>query len=389
MSENAVDVNSMGQAQGDVDVDWDDIPTNEFDEAPAEEAGSEENNEENTEASVTELEDFDSELPSKEARGEDSKSEEPTSDSKEEAPSGEKEGDSENTEEELVEVKIDGELQKVSLQELKNNYSGKVAYDKKFSELDQERKQVVSERDSLQNDINAVNQYVAELGDKMRNVSMMEGLYEIAALNNIGPHMVKQALIAEILPEINRMAELSEDQIQLEYNKSDLEYQKSLQQREQERFRSEQTQRELNDKVNSVLDANKIEMSEYKEAEAFLNARKDQIGEVTPELVGEYVTFSRAENRAENLLNQFDSGKHFENEEVMNGVIDMLLQNPEFSDADVNEILTDVLGQAKREVAEQKIEQKQQKQTKSTKKTVQLNNTEVEEGPTDWEDILD
>jgi hypothetical protein len=128
-------------------------------------------------------------------------------------------------------------------------------------------------------------------------------------------------------------------------------------------------------------------MDEYKEAESFLNARKDQVGEVTPELVGDYVLFSKAESRAENLLNEFDSGKHVKNDEVFNGVIDMLLQNPDFSDADVNEILTDVMGEAKKDVAEQKINNKQQQ--KSSKKKVKLNNTEVEEGPIDWDDILD
>lgn len=388
MSENAVNISEMGQAVDNSDMDWDDIPTNEFTEESAEETS----NEGNPEGNLEESEDQDFESLGEEDGNKDNEAKPEAVKPEEETPSGEKEGDSkdskEEVESELVEVKIDGEVQKVPLEELKNNYSGKVAWDKKFSELDLQRKEVVAERDGLQADINAVNEYVTELGNKMRNVSMMDGLYEIAALNNIGPHVVKQALIKEILPEINRMAEMNEDQINLEFSKADLEYQKSMQQREAEKMRSQQAQAELQSQINSVLSERGIEMDEYKEAESFLNARKDQVGEVTPELVGDYVLFSKAESRAENLLNEFDSGKHVQNDEVFNGVIDMLLQNPDFSDADVNEILTDVLGKAKMEVAEEKINKKQQ-QKAPKKKTVQMNNAEVEEGPEDWDDILD
>ena len=46
---------------------------------------------------------------------------------------------------ELIEVKVEGSIEKVSLDELKENYSGKVAYDKKFTELDKERQSYKSE----------------------------------------------------------------------------------------------------------------------------------------------------------------------------------------------------------------------------------------------------
>jgi hypothetical protein len=355
--------------------DWDDIPTNEFGSEPSEEVSNEEesDNVENSSSSEDTQSDGEPEP----------KAEEVSDKTEEESDKAEPE---EESEQRFEEVKIDGELQKVSIEDLKSNYSGKVAWDKRFSEIDKERKQVVAERDNLQQDISAVNKYINDLGDKMRNVSMIEGLNEIAALNNIGPHVVKQALIKELLPEINRMADLSEDQIDLEYNRADLEYQKALQERESEKMRKQQTQRELQENIDSVLSKSGISMDEYKEAESFLNSRKDEVGEINPELISEYVLFSRAESRADNILNDFDSGNYIKNEEVVNGVIDMLLRDPDFSDEEVNEILTDVLGKAKKEVAEKKIEQKQKS---SQKKTQKINEVEIEEGPEDWDDILD
>ena len=90
---------------------------------------------------------------------EDSEAKDEASESKEEDSSGKEESGEEReeqAEESLIEVKVDGEIQKVPLQELKNNYAGKVAYDKKFSEINKERQEVTAERDSLEQEIKSI-----------------------------------------------------------------------------------------------------------------------------------------------------------------------------------------------------------------------------------------
>ena len=262
-----------------------------------------------------------------------------------------------------------------------------MAYDKKFSEIDRERKEVVAERDSLQGDITAINEYVNELGNKMRNASMLEGLYEIASLNNIGPHQVKKAIIAELMPEINRMADLSPDQLDFEYQRQELEYNKELQQKEYEMMQARQAEESRNQQLNSLINSSGISMDEYREANSFLSARQQELGEeVTPELTIQYAQFAKAEGRAVDILNGFNDGKHAQDEDVMNGVIDIALQYPEFSDEDIIEVISEAFEGAKKDVVEQKIEKVTKSNQSKPKKKEEV--TQEDNGyDLDWDDL--
>ena len=65
-----------------------------------------------------------------------------------------------------IKVKVDGEEQEITLKEYKNGISGQKAIQKRFNEVDNERK-------SLQAEIDNINKYVADLGNTMKNVSMV------------------------------------------------------------------------------------------------------------------------------------------------------------------------------------------------------------------------
>ena len=322
---------------------------------------------------------------------EDSEVKDEASDSKKEDSSGKEESGEqreEQAEESLIEVKVDGEIQKVPLQELKNNYAGKVAYDKKFSEINKERQEVTAERDSLEQEIQSINEYVNDLGAKMRDVSMLEGLYEIASLNNIGPHQVKKAIIAELLPEINRMAELDPQQLELEFQRQELEYNKEMQQRDYEKMQARQAEEERTRNEAALIESSGINNEEYVEAQQFLNARKDELGEeITPELTIQYAKFAKAEGRAVDIVSKFDNGNHAENEDIVNGTIDIILDYPHFTDEDINEVLASVYSKAQQEAVEEKIEKVTGKSNQSKPKKKEEVMQEDNGYDLDWDDL--
>ena len=59
--------------------------------------------------------------------------------------------------------KIDGQEVEVELQELLNNYSGKVSYDKKFQQFSDERKEFEQEMQEYNTQIDNINKYINDL----------------------------------------------------------------------------------------------------------------------------------------------------------------------------------------------------------------------------------
>lgn len=289
----------------------------------------------------------------------------------------------EKSEPEIYEVKVDGEVQKVTLEELKNNYSGKVAYDKKFSKLDGERK-------ALEKQISDINSYVNELGKTMKNSSMLEGVFKIGELNNIGPHQITQALIKELLPEINRRMDLSEDQVELEYNRADLEYNRKLQEKQTADFEQRQSTMELQSRIGKVMDSLGADNEEWNDAVDFLDKNLPRSEELTPERVGEYIEYKRAESRTISELESFENGAFAKNQDVFNSLLEVIHTHPTFTSQDLQELLNEVYGASKQEVAEQEVNRMaDRKSAKSAKKEI---NEEVPQfaplESDDWDDIL-
>jgi len=289
-------------------------------------------------------------------------------------------------EEEEVEVKVDGKVQKVTLQELKNNYSGKVAYDKKFTEMDQERQ-------AFKQEVNEINEYVNDLGKTMQESSVLEGFYKVGELVNMAPHQIKAALIKEILPEIARLEGLSEQEVNLEYQQSETKYQQTKIESDKKAFEAKQAQAELSKKVLDAQEALNINDKEWDEAVAYLDKTLPPTEALTVDVVKEYVQFTKAEELATSVITEFDKS-FLTNEAVMGNLQNIIVDNPDFTEKDLQDIMAEAFGNSKKEVVEQKIVNSIAKKQGNVS-----NDSEESSGPTpiqdsegneilDWDDLF-
>jgi hypothetical protein len=205
------------QAQPEVEaVDWDNLE----DTAPKMEEAEEASDEvENEEVKVEEVEEnADEEEAKEEPKAEEAKQE--AKEEKEEEESKEEPLDiSSLSDDAMIKVKVDGELQEISLKDYKNGISGEKAIAKRFSEYDRKEKEFKAE-------IADINNFVNELGSTMKQSSVLEGIFKVGELVGLGPHQMRQAVAKEILPYMEKIQEMGEEQARLEYEKEDLEYKK-------------------------------------------------------------------------------------------------------------------------------------------------------------------
>lgn len=369
------------------DMDWDNIE----DTAPSVDAADEAVLEEavSTDENGNEVIDHENEEVSDEiieAKDEDSK-DEPKADEKVEE-KAEESGDksdaidiSKLSDDQKIKVKVDGEEQEITLKEYKNGISGQKAIQKRFNEVDNERK-------SLQAEIDNINKYVAELGNTMKNVSMVEGLNKIAELNGIAPHQVEQALIKELLPRIQELQGMDEQQRELQYKQKELEYKEKQLESESNLSAQKQAQAELQSNISRAREAHAISDDEWNDAFKYLDKNLDPSEEITIDLVSQKVLFDRAGAKTQEVLKSFDNGKYLQDQEINRTLHEIILDNPDFDDQDLKDILSSAYGESQqKKVEEDLIEAKQSKEKKPEQKQQPASQPEENGYDLDWEDL--
>lgn len=256
-------------------------------------------------------------------------------------------------------AKVDGELQEITLKEFKNGISGEKAIAKRFSEYDRKEKEFNAQ-------MNEVNEYINDLGNTIRNSSVLEGVSKIAELTGAAPHLVKEALIKELMPEIERRYGLDENELALELKQQENDYLKQKTESENKKLQQEQAQRELQLEVMRTREAHNIDEATWTEALNDLDAKLPPNEPITVETVAEYVNFNRASSRAESILNEWDSS-YLENGEVVDALIDSIIESPDYSDADFKEILSNAFGETKKVEAQKAVEKKVESKSKNVK----------------------
>jgi len=369
------------------DMDWDNIE----DTAPSVDAADEAVSEEavSTDENGNEVIDHENEEVSDEiieAKDEDSK-DEPKADEKVEEKAKES-GDksdaidiSKLSDDQKIKVKVDGEEQEITLKEYKNGISGQKAIQKRFNEVDNERK-------SLQAEIDNINKYVADLGNTMKNVSMVEGLNKIAELNGIAPHQVEQALIKELLPRIQELQGMDEQQRELQYKQKELEYKEKQLESESNLSAQKQAQAELQSNISKAREAHAISDDEWNDAFKYLDKNLDPSEEITIDLVSQKVLFDRAGAKTQEVLKSFDDGKYLQDQEINRTLHEIILDNPDFDDQDLKDILSSAYGESQqKKVEEDLIEAKQSKEKKPEQKQQPASQPEENGYDLDWEDL--
>lgn len=236
-------------------------------------------------------------------------------------------------------VKIDGQEQFVSLTELGNDYSGKVAIQQRFNELDAEKRTYKAEVDE-------VNSYVNTFAEKMKSGDALAGMQYLGEFSGIAPYQIKRQLIEALQPEIERMYNMSATELQSEYASEENEYLKQSLESERQQFQAQQAKQELNAEVSQVRETHGIDDSEWNQALSFLSEHEQALREENPNLVmdakyvAETVMDARAYTRADTAFSAANVNlSENQSGDVMNYLHDVAYRNPDFTQEDLIELV--------------------------------------------------
>jgi outer membrane biosynthesis protein TonB len=154
--------------------------------------------------------------------------------------------------------KVDGEEQEVSLQDLLNDFSGQKGWQKKFTELDKERQ-------SYLKDAKQVKEILNEFAEKARStpVEAFEYLAEMAGIN---PLEFRKQLRNQVNEKFSSYSNMSEQERRMFEMEEELQYYKSLKERESSRLQKEQASSDFYSQLENV-----------KKQESISDSRLDEI----------------------------------------------------------------------------------------------------------------
>ena len=193
-------------------------------------------------------------------------------------------------------VKVDGQNVDVPLQELINNYSGKTAWDKKFTEIGKEKKTLEFEKNSLTKQKESLTHHLnMALGPiKDVNKNPIDSLLYLVEMSGEDPYNAYRRIMEANLEEIGTLMDLSEVERELYFHKKKDELHNNVARKRSEKQQSEQTFNQAVQRIDSLRQAHNVTESAFvdasEELESIYKESGLDINSVTDEAIVDYAS---------------------------------------------------------------------------------------------------
>lgn len=193
-------------------------------------------------------------------------------------------------------VKIDGKLEDVPLQELINNFSGKTAWDKKFTEIGKEKKILETEVRQFQTQKQELTNHMSKISEIIKDEAKnpLDALMYIAELSNQDPYVMYRRMVESNFDEVSKLLDMNETERELYLVKKKDELHTSVARKRQEQQLKEQSFNQTVQRVNQLRQSFNVSEDDFLDAsdeleEIHKNAGLD-LNKITPEYIVDYAS---------------------------------------------------------------------------------------------------
>lgn len=237
-----------------------------------------------------------------------------------------------------ISVKVAGKDEQVPFQELLNQYSGKVDYNRKYSELDRERKTFHTERQGLVEGINRIHKIAVDEGNPRLAIE------SIAEVLGADPDKIWTDMLKQVESQVDEFSRLSPEERKARKAETELDYYKNKE-RIQGQFKAREAElKQVDSVVNAIQETHKISRDEFFNAYKDLEAAHKQgtlKSELNPELVRDYILELRNHDKVNETIK--DIGEVPNAQFYQRELLRLARENPEFTASDLREIIDQVL----------------------------------------------
>lgn len=332
---------------------------------------------------------------------EDNAQEEPTEEPKKEEDDNTEEKDAKSKEnaEDVIEVKINGEVTKVTLSDIKEKHpevlewiksgvSGQKEIQRRFTEVDNYKKDVDKQYNEWQNKAKTVESYLNTFGEKVRDGHVLGALSYFADFAGVPGYLLKEQLFAAMSPEYERRMGMSQEEVnnirlkeENEYYsqkiESDRKRQEEKQAEAQEHQKAQEEQykaQEFLDQINQFRETLNITEEEWESTIQELDSELPKTTTITKEMVADRVAQNKEKSisdRAEALIVPV---KEFVNDAFKQELKALIKERPDLTEDQLKQVIEDSLKLQDKKKVEEKVKSKSKKDSKPSKKEIEVNN---------------
>lgn len=247
----------------------------------------------------------------------------------------------------VFKVPVNGVDEDVSLEDLRSNYSGKVYYDKKLSEVDRQRKDVETQRGEIQ-------KLVGTLYDKVTKEQNGEAAFDfLAELTKQDPVVLKMNVLKQQYEQMKPLFEMDEAQRNEWFKQRELAFREGAIKAKESRFAESEAETQRATQLSATQEKYGIDPERYDAVESQVKAYLEKTGqkiEVTPE----HVVWAERTDVALQAIKAAAPHleQHAEFDSIVQDIVSDLVKHPHLKLSDAERILRDTFGQPEDKAAQ-------------------------------------
>jgi hypothetical protein len=162
-----------------------------------------------------------------------------------------------------IPVTVDGEEKLVPLSQLRNEYSGKVAYDKRFSELDQTWKKYETDKSATEEQLNTIL-------EKAHGDDVLGAIIEITKLADRDVGAVIRNIQEKVFGDVQKIMNMSPTERELHFTKIERDALKLSKQSEERHLTAKQAHEDLSSQADTLRETYKLADKDIETAQSEL-----------------------------------------------------------------------------------------------------------------------
>ena len=209
-------------------------------------------------------------------------------------------------------IKIDGEMTDVTTQELINNYAGKTAWDKKFTEIGKEKKNLEFEKTALTKQKetlqNHLNEALGPIKDPSKNP--IDSLLYLVEMSGEDPYAAYRRIMEANLDELGTLLDMGETERELYFHKKKDELHGNVAKKRQEKLGKEHAFNQAVQKVDSLRQTYNVTEDGFVDASEELESIYKDSGldtnSITDEAIVDYASLKPHITKVKELIEPYE-----------------------------------------------------------------------------------